>query len=187
MIVKSYELNKVNLDENKFILLYGKNDGHKIEIINLLTKNVSKISRYEESDILYNENHFLDDLLNRSLFDEQKIIVIQRSSEKIINGKVYPIVYRSECKKCRRTGGKANSSAAKKLMKQLNMTRPKTPIPCHCCKKVTKRLTFDHDHTTNKFRGWLCYQCNSAIGNLGDSIEGLTRALEYLTRAEKIK
>ena len=85
MIVKSYELNKVNLDENKFILLYGKNDGHKIEIINLLTKNVSKISRYEESDILYNENHFLDDLLNRSLFDEQKIIVIQRSSEKIIN------------------------------------------------------------------------------------------------------
>ena len=85
MIVKSYELNKVNLDENKFILLYGKNDGHKIEIIDLLTKNVSKISRYEESDILYNENHFLDDLLNRSLFDEQKIIVIQRSSEKIIN------------------------------------------------------------------------------------------------------
>ena len=85
MIVKSYELNKVNLDENKFILLYGKNDGHKIEIIDLLTKNVSKISRYEESDILYNENHFLDDLRNRSLFDEQKIIVIQRSSEKIIN------------------------------------------------------------------------------------------------------
>ena len=109
------------------------------------------------------------------------------SSEKIINGKVYPIVYRSECKKCRRIGGKAHSSAAKKLMKQLNMTRPKTPIPCHCCKKVTKRLTFDHDHTTNKFRGWLCYQCNSAIGNLGDSIEGLTRALEYLKRAEKIK
>ena len=45
----------------------------------------------------------------------------------------------------------------------------------------------DHDHTTNKFRGWLCYQCNSAIGNLGDSIKGLTRALEYLKRAEKIK
>ena len=85
MIIKSYELSKMNLDENRFILLYGKNEGHKIEIIDLLTKNIKKISRYDEKEILDNESHFLDDLLNKSLFDEQKVIVIQRGSEKIIN------------------------------------------------------------------------------------------------------
>ena len=102
------------------------------------------------------------------------------SNEKIINGKVYPARYRSECKQCRRVGGKAHSSAAKKIMDKDGIKRPSLGTPCDNCGKTDQKLIFDHCHETGKFRGWLCYQCNTAIGNLGDNIEGLTRALNYL-------
>lgn len=108
------------------------------------------------------------------------------SSERVINGKVYPTVYRSECKSCRRVGGRAHSSAAKKLMQSLNMKRPPIGTPCENCNKSTEKLIFDHDHDTNEFRGWLCYQCNTAIGNLGDTIEGLKRAIRYLEKNNSV-
>ena len=50
MIIKSYEINKIDLKESKFFLLYGKNEGYKNEVSNLLTKN-NKISRLEEKEI----------------------------------------------------------------------------------------------------------------------------------------
>ena len=60
MIIKSFELNKVNIKVNKIILLYGKNEGHKIEIIKKLTnQKINKISHYEEKEILDNENNFI--------------------------------------------------------------------------------------------------------------------------------
>lgn len=60
---------------------------------------------------------------------------------------------------------------------------------CACCNSAEpggpwKRFAVDHDHTTNKIRGLLCFSCNTGIGNLGDSIAGVTRALDYLKRAE---
>jgi recombination endonuclease VII len=42
------------------------------------------------------------------------------------------------------------------------------------------RLSLDHDHITGKIRGVLCFDCNTSIGKLGDSIEGLKKALAYL-------
>lgn len=53
---------------------------------------------------------------------------------------------------------------------------------CDCCGIKTEKLNFDHDHKTNDFRGWLCAQCNTGIGKLGDNIEGVKKALEYLKR-----
>jgi len=43
-----------------------------------------------------------------------------------------------------------------------------------------KSLEFDHDHETNKPRGFLCQKCNKGIGLLGDCSEGIERALKYL-------
>ena len=40
MILKSFELNKIDLQKNKMILLYGKNEGHKNEIISAITKKI---------------------------------------------------------------------------------------------------------------------------------------------------
>lgn len=67
---------------------------------------------------------------------------------------------------------------------------PEAPYPCpancECCGKLLetgKRTHLDHDHVTGQFRGWLCNACNLGVGMLGDSIEGVKRALVYLERA----
>ena len=58
---------------------------------------------------------------------------------------------------------------------------------CECCGKVAK-LHCDHSHTkSKKFRGWLCSKCNVGIGNLGDTIIGIKRALKYLENVKKKK
>jgi len=40
----------------------------------------------------------------------------------------------------------------------------------------------DHCHETGEFRGWLCKQCNTGLGNLGDNLESLKRAVNYLSK-----
>lgn len=61
-------------------------------------------------------------------------------------------------------------------------TRP-APALCECCgRPSTRRLNLDHDHKTGLFRGWLCYSCNISIGHLGDDLEGVQRAVNYLKR-----
>lgn len=47
-------------------------------------------------------------------------------------------------------------------------------------KNGSSRFMVDHCHTTRKVRGLLCTRCNRALGLLGDNIENLTRAAEYL-------
>ena len=43
----------------------------------------------------------------------------------------------------------------------------------------------DHCHKTEKFRGWLCKNCNMAIGKLGDDLDGVMNAVNYLKNYEK--
>ena len=85
MIIKSYEISKINLEINKFILFYGKNEGLKNEVTNNLIKNKNNLSNYDEKEILDNQNNFIESLLSKSLFEEKKIIVIKRATDKIIN------------------------------------------------------------------------------------------------------
>jgi len=84
MIIKSYEIKKINIEHNRFILFYGKNEGLKIETLNILIKDKNTISYYEEKEILDNENNFIETILSKSLFDPQKFIVIKRSTDKIL-------------------------------------------------------------------------------------------------------
>ena len=84
MILKSYEINKINQNINHFILFYGKNEGLKNEALNILVKNKKNISNYEEKEILDNENVFIENILSKSLFEEEKIIVIKRATDKIL-------------------------------------------------------------------------------------------------------
>ncbi len=60
-------------------------------------------------------------------------------------------------------------------------TRP-APEACECCNKpfAGRSAHLDHCHATGAFRGWLCFACNTGIGKLGDTAEGLQRALTYL-------
>ena len=85
MILKSYELSKINLDSHKFYLFYGDNEGLKEETIkNLFEKYYQdKIYRYEEKEILDNTNNFFDSILTKSFFDNEKLIIINRATDKI--------------------------------------------------------------------------------------------------------
>ena len=67
--------------------------------------------------------------------------------------------------------------------------RMATSDVCEVCgakKGNTKwtKLCYDHDHTTMEFRGVLCNRCNISIGALGDTIESVQKALDYLKRDE---
>jgi len=84
MIIKSYEIKKINLEHNRFILFYGKNEGLKNEAFDILIKNKNKISSYEEKEILDNENNFIENILSKSLFETEKFIIIKRATEKIL-------------------------------------------------------------------------------------------------------
>ena len=85
MIVKSFELNKLNLNNHNFYLFYGDNEGLKEENIkNLFEKNyLDKIYRYEEKEILDNKNNFFDGVLTKSFFNNEKLIIINRTTDKI--------------------------------------------------------------------------------------------------------
>ena len=84
MILKSFELNKIDTKKHKIILLYGKNEGHKNEIISKITKKNKNISNYDEKEILDNTTQFLESLFNQSLFDNEKLIIIKRATDKIL-------------------------------------------------------------------------------------------------------
>ena len=84
MILKSFEIAKVNLDLHKIILLYGKNEGYKKQIINKLTKDIKDINIYEEKEIIDIQGSFIEKISTKSLFEEKKIIIIKRVSDKIL-------------------------------------------------------------------------------------------------------
>ena len=87
MIIKSFEVNKVKFSNFKSILLYGLNKGFKEEVIKsfILLGFSGEILRYEESEVLENEDTIIEGFMNGSLFGEMKIMIISRSSNKIIN------------------------------------------------------------------------------------------------------
>mgnify|MGYP000880131207 CR=1 FL=1 len=83
MIVKSYEVNKIVSNYN-FYLFYGKNQGLKEESIKKITKNSQgKIYNYEEKQIQEEKENFFENILSGSLFEDHKIIIINRASDKI--------------------------------------------------------------------------------------------------------
>ena len=85
MIIKSYELEKLNLKNHNFYLFYGDNEGLKEETIKkLFEKNfLDKIYRYEEKEILDNKNDFINNILTKSFFDNEKLIIINRATDKV--------------------------------------------------------------------------------------------------------
>ena len=83
MIVKSFELGKINFEKGKVLLFYGKNEGLKREIIDN-KRDQKKIVNYEEKTILEDKENFLNNFLSNSFFEEEKIIVINRATDKIL-------------------------------------------------------------------------------------------------------
>lgn len=68
------------------------------------------------------------------------------------------------------------------IRRELKKTAPPKPNKCECCGKQTDVLCIDHCHNSLEFRGWICAPCNRGIGQLGDNIEGIKKALTYLEK-----
>ena len=84
MIVKTFEINKKKFEQQNFFLVYGENDGLKKEIIESLKKNFNgNVENYDETQIIVNKELFYEKIFNQSLFEKEKIVIVNRCSEKI--------------------------------------------------------------------------------------------------------
>ena len=85
MIIKSYEINKIDLKKNKNILIYGPNEGGKHEAITKILERskIQAIIKFDEKEILDNTEIFFNEILNKSLFETEKIILIERATDKL--------------------------------------------------------------------------------------------------------
>ena len=87
MLIKYFELEKLNNLKPNIHLIYGKNEGIKEEIIKkVYLKNFrGELIKYDEQEILNNNDNFVSHLINKSLFENQKVIIISRATEKLYN------------------------------------------------------------------------------------------------------
>ena len=88
MILKSFEIenNIQKIEQYNFILIYGENIGLKETLkkkIISFNKKTEIINLYQE-DINKNKNVILDEVKNISLFSEEKLIIINQTSENIL-------------------------------------------------------------------------------------------------------
>ena len=85
MILKFYEINKIDIISQNLILFHGNNEGlKKEEIFKIYSKTNKKIYKYEEKQILENSQNFFDNLYSGSLFENEKFIIINRVTDKIL-------------------------------------------------------------------------------------------------------
>jgi len=87
VIIKQFDLKKNIIREINFFLLYGKNiglieDTIKNSLKPILPKN---IFNYEENDILKNIPSFRENLVNKSFFESEKLIIINRVTDRLFN------------------------------------------------------------------------------------------------------
>ena len=86
MIIKSYELD-TTISKNSFFLFHGENQGHKNEVI----KNKFQIKfqkstyNYDENEILINKENFFNGILSNSFFEKEKLVIISRVTDKILD------------------------------------------------------------------------------------------------------
>ena len=85
MIIKFYELHNLDLNQYKFFLLHGQNNGAKQDEIDKISKKHKQktIYKFEEKFILDNLENFYDEIFSGSLFDSEKLILINNVTDKI--------------------------------------------------------------------------------------------------------
>ena len=85
MILKAFEIEKINIYKNNYYLFYGENSGFKKELIEKKFKSEfnENVFNYDENEILKDENKFFDQILTKSFFEKQKLILISRTTDKL--------------------------------------------------------------------------------------------------------
>jgi hypothetical protein len=97
---------------------------------------------------------------------------------------------RPECKECKKKSYNGKTQAIKNAKTMNIQHKPPEGTLCSICQEPEKKgdaIVFDHDHLSNTFRGYCHNSCNRSLGVLGDNVEGLIRAINYLNKSEKHK
>ena len=91
MIVKAFELSKININNYNLYLLHGKNEGLKKAIISEITSSYEniEIQKFDEKQILENQELFMDEILSSSLFYAEKLVIINQTTDKILKNIEY--------------------------------------------------------------------------------------------------
>ena len=86
MIKKFNDLKRTDIENKNFFLTYGKNNGIQDEILhNYFIKDYSKnLLKYEEVEFIDNYDDIVEGLLTKSLFEENKLIIISRVTDRIL-------------------------------------------------------------------------------------------------------
>jgi len=69
------------------------------------------------------------------------------------------------------------------LAKRYNISLEDVANECQICGLIGK-MYVDHNHETGKVRGFLCRNCNLALGYVKDSVKLLTNAIAYLEKTD---
>jgi len=87
MLIKYHDLKKINKDKINYYLFYGPNVGLIEDTIKNIFKPIfsKNIINYEEVDILSNKEEFKEQIFNKSFFDDDKFIIINRATNKIFD------------------------------------------------------------------------------------------------------
>ena len=92
---------------------------------------------------------------------------------------------RGDCKECNKMANKGKNEAMKVAKESGIPYKAPEGTPCALCNKKKNNLVFDHNHETNRFRGYLGNECNRSIGMLGENMENMVKILNYINKDEK--
>jgi len=86
MLIKFHDLKNFKKDTINYYLFYGPNTGLIEETINKFFKPIytKNIINYDESELLNNIHLFKEMIFNKSFFENEKFIIINRASNKIL-------------------------------------------------------------------------------------------------------
>ena len=87
MIIKNFELERIKKSNLSLYLFYGQNEGLKKEVLeNCFIKNFKGlVEKYDEKEVIENQEEIYSKIFNKSLFEKEKIILISRTSDKIVD------------------------------------------------------------------------------------------------------
>lgn len=115
------------------------------------------------SKAYYDRNKAIISVKNKTVFKENRLAYLreyrQRNTDKVLD-----IARRSSHKRKQDLGTVCPTAV------------------CPVC-SVWKKLVWDHDHLTGKFRGWICRQCNAALGLIGDDYSAARNLAAYLQKS----
>ena len=99
------------------------------------------------------------------------------------------VAFQNRCKDCQKQSRKQYYKPHEKIRRELSISDEdyqqlieRCQGNCEVCSRRLDKVCIDHCHSTNKVRGVLCHNCNTALGLVGDNVETLSKLIQWLER-----